>query len=154
MVAVEEVTQKDCGSNRIEMRFFGLTSGTFFQRLLRFPTCQSFISQLDGQAEFLLDARSKTGSFLSHFAGVPGEMQRRTNDDESDLVFARDFAKAADIFLTIFSFERGDGHGRDSEFIRDGQADAPPAIVNRQYADRFGGRRMRARARGSHSSTL
>src|SRR5579864_1955549 len=136
------------------MRLFGLAPGIFLQRLLRFPTCQSFISQLDGQAEFLFDARSKTGGFLRHFAGMPGEMQRRTNDDERDLVFARDFTKAANIFLTIFPFECGNGHGRDSELIGDGQADAPPAIVNRQYAYSPGDGRMRAWMRGSHSSTL
>src|SRR5579872_7385713 len=136
------------------MRFPGLTSGIFFQRLLRFPACQSFISQLDGQAKFLLDARSKTGGFLRHFSGVPGEMQRRTNNDKSDFVFARDFTKAANIFLTIFPFECGNGHGRYPELVGDGQADAPPAIVNRQYAYSLGDGRMRAWMRGSHSSTL
>src|SRR5579872_1294523 len=136
------------------MRFPGLTSGIFFQRLLRFPACQSFISQLDGQAKFLLDARSKARGFLRHFSGVSGEMQRRTNDNESDLVFARDFTKTPNIFLTICSFERGNGHSRDSELVGVGHADTPPAIVNRQYALRLGGKRMRARMRRDHASTL
>src|SRR6185437_8489786 len=99
MVAVEEVTQEYCCSNRVKMHFVGLAPGMFFQCLLRFPGCQSFISQLDRQAEFLLDARSKTGDFLRHFSCAPIEMQRRAKDDEGDLVFTRDFAKAANVIL-------------------------------------------------------
>lgn len=98
-----------------------------------------FVPQVDGQAGGGAQLGRKGLDLLRSWADIPGEMQRKADDDAGDAVAAAEASNGAKGFSgagpgAAVQVEGQDGLGGKAQLVGDGDADAPCADVEGQEA--------------------
>ena len=116
-------------------RFVALGSARGFGHfLMRGPTGEAFVHEIDLDAEFFSYACGEPRGFFSHFAGGAVEIQRVADDDVPRAMLPRDFAEPADYVAAILALENSRGASGDAQLIRNRQADAPAAVIEAEHS--------------------